>query len=116
MEELIQELSDSLKSENFTLKTSFSVEEDECCYKVFQLGDYEITVEYAAIGDSEVYSERNLFLKRNREEIIFSRWNENERLHLEDDEVFSFFGKQKYIAALDEAANIFATRCRGCHA
>ena len=121
MEELFQKLADSLKSGEFTLTDSFSAEEDECCYRIFQLEDYEVTVEYAAIGASEVYSEASLSVRYNSKDILFFyRWEEEEELHIEqdeDDELYYGFIKinDNLIPVLNDAANNFARRCRSCH-
>lgn len=102
MEELFRKLADSLKSGEFTLKDSFSVEWDECSYKIFQLGDFEITVEYAAIV---AYSELSLTVRYNGKDILeFYSWDKNEPLAL-DNEIDG-----KFVAVLNKAANEFARR------
>lgn len=121
MEEIFQKAICALNAENFTITDSFSAEEDECCYRIYRSGDFEIAVEYAAIGTSEIYSEASLTVRYNGKDIIFFyRWEEEELLHIEqdeDDELYYGFIKidEKYIPALNDAANNFARRCRSVH-
>ena len=120
MEEIFQKAICALNAENFTITDSFSAEEDECCYRIFQLEDFEVTVEYAAIGASEVYSEASLSVRYNSKDILFFyRWEEEEVLHIEQDEDDESYGfikiDEKYIPALNDAANNFARRCRSVH-
>lgn len=114
MEEIFQKAICALNAD-FTLIDSFSAEEDECCYRIYRSGDFEITVEYAAIGEA------SLTVRYNGKDIIFFyRWEEEEVLHIEqdeDDELYYGFIKidEKYIPALNDAANNFARRCRSVH-